>query len=146
MLGERAPWWAPTRLNDAVTRRVHREIVDWLLDIRHDPHHHAREALDAMLRQLAHDLQFDADTQARTERLKERLLDHPQVVESSVDLWNALRRALQATYHDPAFLEEAKALRLQFQPKTAAEIQRVLSEVLATPPDIAAEYRQIIQP
>jgi tripartite-type tricarboxylate transporter receptor subunit TctC len=57
-----------------------------------------------------------------------------------------MRRALQATYHDPAFLEEAKALRLQFQPKTAAEIQRVLSEVLATPPDIAAEYRQIIQP
>ena len=57
-----------------------------------------------------------------------------------------MRRALQATYHDPAFLEEARALRLEFQPKTAAEIQRVLTEVLATPPDIAAEYRQIIQP
>jgi uncharacterized membrane-anchored protein YjiN (DUF445 family) len=100
VLGERAPWWAPTRLNDAVVRRVHREIVNWLLDIRHDPQHHARQALDAMLRQLAHDLQFDADTQARTERLKERLLDHPQVVESSVDLWNALRRALQASLDD----------------------------------------------
>jgi hypothetical protein len=37
-------------------------------------------------------------------------------------------------------------MRLHFQPKTAAEIYQVLSEVLATPPDIAAKYRQIIQP
>ena len=54
-----------------------------------------------MLTQLAHDLQFDPDTQARTEKLKERVLDHPQVVASSVDLWNALRRALQASLVDP---------------------------------------------
>ncbi len=101
VLGERAPWWAPPRLNDAVTRRLHRELVDWLLDIRHDPTHHARQALDSMLRQLAHDLQHDADTQARTEKLKDRLLDHPQVLASSVDLWNALRRALQASLVDP---------------------------------------------
>ena len=101
VVGERAPWWAPTRLNEAVTRRAHRELVDWLLDIRRDPRHHARQALDSMLTQLAHDLQFDPATQARTEKLKERVLDHPQVVASSVDLWNALRRALQASLVDP---------------------------------------------
>jgi uncharacterized membrane-anchored protein YjiN (DUF445 family) len=123
VLGERAPWWAPTRLNDAVTRRVHREIVDWLLDIRHDPHHHAREALDAMLRQLAHDLQFDADTQARTERLKERLLDHPQVVESSVDLWNALRRALQAS-----LVDAEGALRKRMVHELSAFANRLLDD------------------
>ena len=44
---------------------------------------------------------YDADTQARTEKLKDRLLDHPQVLASSVDLWNALRRALQASLADP---------------------------------------------
>ena len=43
-------------------------------------------------------------------------------------------------------LEEAKAMKLDFQPKTAAEIETVLNEVLATPPDIAAKYRQIVQP
>ena len=53
-------------------------------------------------RQLAHDLLHDPDTQARTERLKDRLLDHPQVLTSSVDLWNALRRALQASLNDPS--------------------------------------------
>jgi len=57
-----------------------------------------------------------------------------------------MREALQATYRDPAFLEEAKVMNLEFQPKTADQIQQVLSEVLATPPDIAAKYRQIIQP
>src|SRR4051794_32168146 len=30
ILGERAPWWAPTRLNDAVISRLHRELVSWV--------------------------------------------------------------------------------------------------------------------
>jgi len=57
-----------------------------------------------------------------------------------------LRDALLATYRDPAFLEEAKAMNLEFQPKDAEQIQQILKEVLATPPDIAAKYRHIIQP
>jgi tripartite-type tricarboxylate transporter receptor subunit TctC len=56
------------------------------------------------------------------------------------------RDALQATYRDPMFLEEAKVMNLEFQPKTPEQIQQILSEVLATPPDIAAKYRHIIQP
>jgi uncharacterized membrane-anchored protein YjiN (DUF445 family) len=101
VLEQRAPWWAPPRLNDAVTRRLHTELLVWLEEIRHDPQHQARQAVDSMLTQLAEDLQHDPETQERTERLKERLLDHPQVVESSVALWNALRRALQASLVDP---------------------------------------------
>jgi tripartite-type tricarboxylate transporter receptor subunit TctC len=57
-----------------------------------------------------------------------------------------LRRALEATYADPAFLAEARAMRLEFQPKDAAQIQQVLDDVLATPPAIAAKYRAIIAP
>jgi tripartite-type tricarboxylate transporter receptor subunit TctC len=57
-----------------------------------------------------------------------------------------MRDALQATYRDPAFLEEAKVMNLEFQPKTADQIQQILNDVLATPSDIAAQYRQIIQP
>jgi uncharacterized membrane-anchored protein YjiN (DUF445 family) len=101
ILGERAPWWAPTRLNEAVIARLHRELVDWVDDIRQDPRHHARQALDSMLAKLADDLLHDADTQERTERLKQRLLDQPRVVASGVSLWNALRRSLQASLADP---------------------------------------------
>ena len=109
VLGERAPWWAPDRLNEVVTARVHRELVRWVADVRDDPRHHVREALDSMLAQLAHDLQHDPSTQERTERLKERLLDHPQVLTSSVSLWNALRRSLQSSLRDP---EGAVRIRL----------------------------------
>ncbi len=101
ILGERAPWWAPTRLNEAVIGRLHRELVTWVSDIRDDPRHHARRALDTMLGQLADDLLHDPVTQQRTEALKDRLLDHPQGVVSAVSLWNALRRTLQASLTDP---------------------------------------------
>jgi uncharacterized membrane-anchored protein YjiN (DUF445 family) len=101
VLGERAPWWAPPRLNDAVTGRIHVELVRWVADIRDDPRHRAREALDSVLEQLAQDLLHDPETQARAEALKDRLLDHPQVVSSFISLWDALRRALTASLEDP---------------------------------------------
>jgi tripartite-type tricarboxylate transporter receptor subunit TctC len=58
----------------------------------------------------------------------------------------ALRTALEATYHDAALLNEAHAMKLEFQPKSAAQIRAILDEVLATPPAVAAKYREIIQP
>ncbi|MEZ5092879.1 DUF445 domain-containing protein [Nocardioides sp.] len=110
VLAERAPWWAPERLNTAVTTRLHTEAVRWVREIRADPRHHARAAFDSMLAQLADDLLHDADTQARAERLKERVLDHPAVLDSAVSLWNALRRALLGSLRDP---EGAVRLRLE---------------------------------
>jgi uncharacterized membrane-anchored protein YjiN (DUF445 family) len=101
VLEERAPWWTPSRLNDAVTSRMHVQAVAWVEDIRDDPHHRAREALDSMLGQLASDLLNDGPTQARAEALKERLLDHPQVVATAISLWKAMRSALLASIQDP---------------------------------------------
>lgn len=100
VLSERAPWWAPPRLNEAVTTRIHAETVRWIDDIRQDPFHHARTALDSMLAQLAQDLLFDVDTQARAEALKNRLLDHPQFATTGISLWNALRKALLSALRD----------------------------------------------
>jgi uncharacterized membrane-anchored protein YjiN (DUF445 family) len=123
ILGERAPWWTPPRLNDAVTARVHRELLLWVADIRDDPRHHARQALDSMLAQLAQDLLHDPETQERTERLKDRLLDHPQVLATSVSLWNALRRTLQASLTDPE-----GAVRLRLLAEVSAFADRLLAE------------------
>lgn len=100
VLGERAPWWAPPRLNDAVTTRIHVEAVAWIEDIRADPQHRAREALDSMLGQLARDLLNDEETQARAEAFKVRLLDHPQVVTTAISLWKAMRSALLGSIQD----------------------------------------------
>ena len=96
-------------------------------------------------------LEFAQDEESR---VLLRLLDAPSAMAKPFALppgvdqrrVRVMRYAFSAVYRDPAFLAEAAAMRLDFQPKTADEIHQVLSEVLATPPDIAAKYRQIIQP
>jgi uncharacterized membrane-anchored protein YjiN (DUF445 family) len=102
VLGERAPWWAPDSVNNYVINRLHLEMVRWLAEIRDNPDHRARRALDSMLGQLADDLLDNPDTQARAERLKDRVLDHPAVIASAVSLWKALRKALLSSLGDPA--------------------------------------------
>jgi uncharacterized membrane-anchored protein YjiN (DUF445 family) len=137
ILGERAPWWAPPRLNEAVTARVQVELVRWVGEIRDDPRHHARRALDSMLAQLADDLLHDEDTQARTERLKERILDHPQVLASAVSLWNALRRVLLGSLADPDGALRGRlqtevsgfAARLSGEPELRARLDGVAADV-----------------
>lgn len=94
ILGERAPWWAPERLNELVTDRLHVEAVRWLEDIREDPQHRARLAFDSMLRQLSVDLLRNPGTQARAERLKNRLLDQQQLVTSGMAVFDAFKQAL----------------------------------------------------
>ncbi|MET0524968.1 MAG: DUF445 domain-containing protein [Nocardioides sp.] len=123
VLGERAPWWAPDRLNERVTARIHLEMVRWVGDIRDDPHHRARLALDSMLRQLARDLLEDPDVQARAERLKNRLLEHPAVISSGISLWNALRRALTGSLADPQ-----GAVRLRLMQETRALADRLSAD------------------
>ncbi|MGH9254343.1 MAG: Bug family tripartite tricarboxylate transporter substrate binding protein [Vicinamibacterales bacterium] len=96
-------------------------------------------------------LEFSRDEESK---VLLRLLDAPSSISKPFALppdvderrVRVMRSALSATYYDPVFLAEATAMRLDFQPKTAHQIHQVLSEVLTTPPDIAAKYRQIIQP
>jgi uncharacterized membrane-anchored protein YjiN (DUF445 family) len=101
VVGERAPWWSPPALNERVTHRLHVEIVAWVEDIRDDPYHHARFALDSMLKQLAHDLLHDPATMERAEQLKNRVLGHPQLVVTATSLWNAFRKALLDSLEHP---------------------------------------------
>jgi uncharacterized membrane-anchored protein YjiN (DUF445 family) len=110
VVGERAPWWSPTALNDRVTHRLYVEAVAWVKDISSDPHHHARTALDSALAQLAHDLLHDPETQERAERLKIRILTHPQLMVTAASLWNAFRRALLESLADADGLVRRRAL------------------------------------
>ena len=100
VIGERAPWWAPDRLNELVTARLHLEAIRWVADIRRDPQHHARLALDSLLGQLAQDLLTDQATQERAEKLKLRVLEQPQMVTTGMSLWSAFRTALLEALED----------------------------------------------
>jgi tripartite-type tricarboxylate transporter receptor subunit TctC len=96
-------------------------------------------------------LEFARDEESRTLL---RLVDAPGAMAKPFALppgvdagrVDVMRAALLATYRDQTFLEEARAMKLEFQPKDADEIQQILDEVLATPPEIAARYRHIIEP
>jgi uncharacterized membrane-anchored protein YjiN (DUF445 family) len=100
IVGERAPWWSPPSVNERVTRRIHLELLAWIADIRRDPRHRARLALDGFLGDLAHDLLHDEATQARAEQLKLRVLDHPQIAVTATSLWRAFRTALLEALED----------------------------------------------
>jgi uncharacterized membrane-anchored protein YjiN (DUF445 family) len=100
VVAERAPWWAPDALNERVIHRLHTELLAWIEDIRNDPYHRSRLALDRLLKELADDLLHDTDTKARMERFKERFLGHPQVSATFISLWNALRRAFVASLQE----------------------------------------------
>lgn len=101
VLVERAPWWTPDRLNDAVGRRLYHEALTFVADVKADPDHRARAALDQVLSQLADDLLHDPVTAERCERFKDRVLHHPQVTATAVSLWQALRNALAQALAEP---------------------------------------------
>jgi uncharacterized membrane-anchored protein YjiN (DUF445 family) len=88
-------------VDDKVTTRVYTELLAWVDDIRNNPEHEARRALDGLLRQLACDLQSDVPTMARAEALKVRILRQPQVTASAIAIWNVVRGALVTTLADP---------------------------------------------
>lgn len=59
---------------------------------------------------------------------------------------DALRAAFDATMRDPEFLAEAKQRGLEVNPVSGPEIDKLIADLYATPPDIVAEVRATIAP
>ncbi|MFL6170538.1 MAG: DUF445 family protein, partial [Ornithinibacter sp.] len=97
--------------------------VRWLADIRADPHHRARTALDSLLLQLAGDLLSTPRTQERAERLKVRLLEHPQFLASGMAVFDAMKQALRDALADDdgPLRERATAEVVAFADRLAAD-------------------------
>jgi tripartite-type tricarboxylate transporter receptor subunit TctC len=62
------------------------------------------------------------------------------------DRKEALRRAFDETLKDAAFLEEADKLKLEVNPVSGAEIDRLIAELYRAPKDIVEEARKAIAP
>jgi tripartite-type tricarboxylate transporter receptor subunit TctC len=65
----------------------------------------------------------------------------PGVPEDRVKL---LRTSFDRMVKDPAFLEQAKKENLDIQPVSGEELQRIVADIVATPPKIAARLQEII--
>jgi hypothetical protein len=57
----------------------------------------------------------------------------------------ALRAAFDATMRDPEFRAEAAAMHFEVAPVEGAALQRVVAKVLATPKEIAARARHLLE-
>src|SRR5205823_4983080 len=57
----------------------------------------------------------------------------------------ALRRAFDRTLSDPAFFEEAERQSLEIGARSGEELQRLVTDLIETPPDVIREVVRAIQ-
>jgi len=99
---ERAPAWTPSWLDQRVGHRAYAEALKFAADIRADPYHRARKALDNLLTEFAHDLQHDPAMQIKADAFRDRLRDHPDVRGAVAQLWATVRASIEEAVDDPA--------------------------------------------
>jgi uncharacterized membrane-anchored protein YjiN (DUF445 family) len=97
----RLPSWVPSFVNRAVDDRAYTEVRRFLADVRADPTHKLRRALDDYLAELADRLQNDPVTIAKLEAAKGRAFDDPRVRELAASIWQAARAAALDALADP---------------------------------------------
>jgi uncharacterized membrane-anchored protein YjiN (DUF445 family) len=106
----RLPAWMPGFVSHLVDDRLYREVQRFVSEVRDDPDHRLRTALDDYLATLVDRLQDDQETIARLEVAKARAFDDPRVRELAGRIWDTARAALLDSLAD-----ENSALRHGFE-------------------------------
>lgn len=101
MIGNRAPWWSPDAVNTRVVDWTYQQAIQWAADILDDPEHQTRKSIDDLLLRIASDLKYDVGVQRRAEALVDRLVHHPQLGQTALNLWRSVRESLLTSLDDP---------------------------------------------
>jgi uncharacterized membrane-anchored protein YjiN (DUF445 family) len=131
-----APVWSPVFLDRQVGARVYAELVRVSGEVRADPEHPVRKALDRMLARFAEDLRHDPATVERASATLRTLLDSPQVRQAFGELVGAARRMLLEMVDDPDGELRTRATdglvafgrRLDGDPELRAKVDRWVSD------------------
>jgi uncharacterized membrane-anchored protein YjiN (DUF445 family) len=91
-LDEESPWWVPEPIDDRIFRKLFVGVQSFLSDVRANPHHDVRTAIDARIRRFAERLREDPAMLARGEEVKHDLLAHRDVQAWLQSLWGELKR------------------------------------------------------
>ncbi len=134
-----APSWSPKFLDEAIAARAYAEALRFVGEIRADPDHRVRRALDDFLSRFAEQLRTDPATAERLEKFKERIRDHPEVHQAVATMWNATRSILTDIAGDPdsalraRITDEVAALggRLTTEPQLQATVDGAATEIIA---------------
>ncbi|WP_344636250.1 DUF445 domain-containing protein [Kitasatospora cystarginea] len=97
---QRTPLWTPKFIDHQVGERVYKELMRFVTDIRDDPEHPARGAIDNFLADFATELQHDPAIIARVERAKSDLLARPEVQDLIASSWAAVRTLVLSAAED----------------------------------------------
>jgi uncharacterized membrane-anchored protein YjiN (DUF445 family) len=101
LVTDQAPSWSPAWMDERVGGRVYLAMLRFAREVRADPDHRLRQALDDALASVARDLQFDPYTRDRCDRFTQDLLARPDVRDAVSALWSSLRKVLVDAVEDP---------------------------------------------
>jgi uncharacterized membrane-anchored protein YjiN (DUF445 family) len=93
-VAEESPWWVPNVVDDKLYQKIVSGIERTLDDVAANDAHPLRSQFDHALRDFTDKLHNSPEMIARTESMKERLLEHPAVAELSGALLGAARHSL----------------------------------------------------
>nr|WP_158868068.1 DUF445 domain-containing protein [Leifsonia sp. AG29] len=101
LVAGRLPSWVPAFVERLVDDSVRAQLRRFLRDVRADPDHRARAALDSYLHELMERLQHDPATIDRVESAKRHAFDDPRIRELASSAWSAARAAALQALGDP---------------------------------------------
>ncbi|RCW46931.1 uncharacterized membrane-anchored protein YjiN (DUF445 family) [Halopolyspora algeriensis] len=102
VVSQRAPSWSPRFFDSLVADKVYAEVLSFAWAVKTDPDHQMRKAVDRFLVEFADDLQHDPKTMATAERIKQQVLEHPEVRALISSAWSTAKTMLLDAAEDPA--------------------------------------------
>ncbi len=101
-LAEESPWWVPETVDDRVFDKIYEGVARFLVDIRTQPNHPFRGQLDAKTIEISERLKSDPELEARGQKLRDEILDHPEVRAWTSSLWTRIKAGLVDATNDPS--------------------------------------------
>jgi len=99
-IAEETPGWTPKFIDKQVSVKVYRELLRFVEEVRDDPTHAARAAVDSFLEDFAKELRTDPETIAKVERAKVELLGRSEVQDLIASAWSSVRGMVMEAAED----------------------------------------------
>ena len=96
-----SPWWLPKFVDQEIYDKLVAEFEDLLDRVGDDSENEARQNFNREVARFLDALKNDPEVIARGERLKDELLDHPEVQQYFFDIWNEISVYLSRESSDP---------------------------------------------
>jgi uncharacterized membrane-anchored protein YjiN (DUF445 family) len=102
VVGDHAPTWSPKFVDELIADKVFNEVLAFAWAVKVDTRHPMRRAVDKFLIEFAEDLQHDPLTIERTEKIKQQLIEHPDIQRFIGKAWGTAKAMILEAADDPS--------------------------------------------